>query len=162
MEKGRLARQAYDYYPGKIRLAYHHYANTSASEIIAVSLEAAGEQSKFWEMHDRCIGDDYLDIARLLGAAKQGGMSPDEFALDYIFSEAENISLDMDIFTEAFKSEQFFNKVRLARQEAIQAGIKYVSIYVNGVEYTKYPSTFEDFLQVIDKELARPGTNENN
>src|SRR4030043_390449 len=107
MEKGRLARQAYDYYPDKIRLAYHHYANTSASEIVAVALEAAGEQGKFWEIHDRCIGDDYLDIARLLEAAEKGGMNPDEFAFDYIFSEAENLSLDMDKFSAAFESEQF-------------------------------------------------------
>jgi protein-disulfide isomerase len=161
MEKGRLARQAYDYYPDKIRLAYHHYVNTSASEIIAVALESAGEQSKFWEMYDRCIGDDYLDVARLLGVAEKGGMSPDEFALDYIFSEAENLNLDMDKFSEAFESEQFFDKVRLAKQEAIQAGINYVSLFINGVEYTKYPSAFEDFRQVIDKELARLGINKN-
>lgn len=161
MEESRLARQAYDFYPDIIRLAYHHYANTSASEIIVVALEAAGEQGKFWEMHDRLIGDDYLDIARLLEAAEKGGMNPDEFAFDYLFTEAENLNLDMDKITEAFKSERFFEKVRLAKQEAIQAGINYVSLFINGVEYTKYPSTFEDFRQIIDKELARPGTNKN-
>jgi protein-disulfide isomerase len=161
MEESRLARQAYDYYPGKIRLAYHHYANTGASEIIAVALEAAGEQDKFWELHVRFIGDEYLDVARLLEAAEKGGMNPDEFAFDYLFTEAENLNLDMEKFSGAFESERFFEKVRLAKQEAIQAGINYVSLFINGVEYTKYPSTFEDFRQIIDKELAGRGTNKN-
>lgn len=161
MEESRLARQAYEYYSGQIRLAYHHFANTSYSEIIAVALEAAGEQGKFWEMHDRFIGDDDLDVAKLLGAAEKGRMNLDEFAVSHVTSEAQNLTLDMGKFFEALENEQYLGKVRLAKQEAIQMGVTRVSLFINGVEYTKHPCTFDDFCLVINEELARLGINTN-
>jgi len=159
MEKSRLARQAYDYYPGQIRLAYHHYANTSFSEMIAVALEAAGEQGKFWEMHDRFIGNDHYDIAELLVAAEKGGMNLDEFTVSHVILEAENLSLDMEKFIEVLENEQYFGKVRLAKQEAILNGITRVSLFINGVEYTKHPGTLDDFYAAINEELERLGVN---
>ena len=160
MEESRLARQAYEYYPGQIRLAYHHYPNTSYSEIIAIALEAAGEQGKFWEMHARLIGDEYFDIARLLEAAQSGGMNPEEFAVSQVTLDAENLTLDMGKFFKALVNEQYSGRVRLAKQEAIQNGITHVSFFINGVEYTKYPSTFDEFAVIINEEIERTGIDE--
>lgn len=136
VEKERMVVQALADYPGQIRMVYHHYAYPGFSEKLAEALEAAGEQGKFWEMHDRFIQNVPSDINQLQ-------------------TVAEEIGLDIEEFNEALESGQFTEKVRLAKQEAISAGVKYVSVFINGKEYQKNPGTLDDFYAAIDEELER-------
>ena len=138
VEKELLLLQALADYPGRIRVVYHHYADPGFSEKLAEALEAAGEQGKFWEMHDRLIEHVPADMAALETAAGEVG-------------------LDTERFMEALNSGKFTEKVQLARQEAISAGVQYVAIFINGREYPKSPGTLEDLYDAIDKELARLG-----
>lgn len=157
VDKEHMAKLAYADFPSKIRLVYHHYASTSRSEKIAEALEAAGEQGRFWELHDQLIDDEPCDIAKLIAAAKSTGVDMDTLIFSHLVTEAENIGLEIEKFTEALESGRFIEKVRLAKQEAELAGVKYVSVFINGKEYQKYPGTLDDFYTAINEELERLG-----
>lgn len=139
VEKELMVVQALADYSGKIRMVYHHYAAPGFSEKLAEALEAAGEQGKFWEMHDRFIQNVPSDINQLQVVA-------------------EEIGLDMRKFNEALDSGRFTEKVRLAKQEAILAGVKYVSVFINGKEYQKNPGMLDDLYTAINEELERLDT----
>jgi len=138
VEKELMVVQALADYPGRIRLVYHHYADPGYSEKLAEALEAAGEQGKFWKMHDRLIQNVPADMAALEAAAGEVG-------------------LDIKRFMEALDSGKFTEKVQLAKQEALSAGVRYVAIFINGREYPKSTSTLEDLYDAIDEELERLG-----
>jgi len=140
VDKERMAVQAFVDFSDKIRLVYHHYADAGFSEKIAEGLEAAGEQGKFWEMHDRIIREVPADIAQLMTAA-------------------EEIDLNLEEFSDALESGRFTEKVQIAKKEAISAGVKHVSVFVNGKEYQKNPGTLDDFYAAIAEELEKTGAN---
>lgn len=143
VEKELMLVQALDIYPDEIRLDYHHYPSSDFSHKLAEALEAAGEQGKFWEMHDSIIEDVPDDMFELIAVA-------------------EGLGLDMERFNEALDSGEFFEKVQLAKEKAISAGVKYVSVFINGKEYKKYPGTPADLCSAIDEELERIEANGGN
>lgn len=140
VKKELIVVEALGVYPGKIRMAYHHYPSSGFSEKLAEALEAAGEQGKFWEMHDRLIQNVPADMAMLKDLAKEVG-------------------LDMKRFNEALDSGKFTEKVQWAKELAILQGIKHVSLYINGKEYEKNSGMLEDLRTAIDEELERLGAN---
>ena len=143
VEKEIMVVQALADYPGRLRMVYHHYADPGFSETLAESLEAAGEQGKFWEMHDRVIQNVPTDMAALRAAAGEVG-------------------LDIERFSAALDSGAFTEKVRRAREEAVSAGVKYVAIFINGKEYAESPGTLEDLYHAVDEELERLGADAGN
>lgn len=140
VEKELMLVQALDIYPDEIRLDYHHYPSSDFSHKLAEALEAAGEQGKFWEMHDSIIEDVPDDMFELIAVA-------------------EGLGLDMERFNEALDSGEFFEKVQLAKEKAISAGVKYVSVFINGKES---PGTPADLCSAIDEELERIEANGGN
>ena len=143
VEKELLLVQALDIYPDEIRLDYHHYPYSEFSYQLAEALEVAGEQGKFWEMHDMIIQDVPDDISELTALA-------------------EDLGLDMERFNEALDSGEFYEKVRLAKEDAISDGVNYVLVFINGKEYKKYPGTLTDLCDAIDEELERIEANGGN
>lgn len=143
VEKELMLVQALDIYPDEIRLDYHHYPSSDFSHKLAEALEAAGEQGKFWEMHDSIIEDVPDDMCELIAVA-------------------EGLGLDMERFNEALDSGEFFEKVQLAKEKAISAGVKYVSVFINGKEYKESPGTPADLCSAIDEELERIEANGGN
>lgn len=135
MEKEQLALQALTMYPDIVKLVYHHYPDDDFSYKLAESLEAAGEQDKFWEMHDRIMSDVPENIEEIINAAKEIEIGDiEKFAAD----------LDSGVHTET---------VRDARVEAENHDVHDVSLFVNTREYQKYPGTIEDLIDLIDEEL---------
>ena len=143
VDKELLVMQALDMYPQEVTSVYHHYPSSDFSYKLAESLEAAGEQGKFWQMHDRIIEDVPDDISELKAAA-------------------EGVGLDMQEFKEALDSGKFAETVQLAKQEAISRGVEHVSLFINGREYKKYPGTLADLCYAIDEELERIAANDRN
>ena len=138
VEKERLALQALDMYPESLRMVYHHYPSSSFGQTVAEALEAAGEQGKFWELHDRLLVSPPYDMSKLKTCAAE-------------------IGLDMQKFDEALDSGRFTEKVELDKEEAISRGIKHVSAFINGTEYEHNPGTLSDLCAAIDEELERIG-----
>jgi len=138
VEKECLVLEALDIYPDDVLMVYHHYPTSEFGQVIAEALEAAGEQGKFWEMHDR-LSD---------------GVPDDVTALKALAAE---IGLDMQAFNEALDSGKFQEKVELAKEEAISRGVESVSVFINGREYQHYPGTLSDLRAAIEEELNRIG-----
>ena len=143
VDKQLLLVQALDRYPKEIRLVYHHYPSSGFSEEIAEALEAAGDQGKLWQMHDRIIQDVPDNMSELKAVA-------------------EGLGLDMERFNEALYSGEFTEMVQLAKEKAISAGVRYVSVFINEKEYEKYPGTLNDLCRAIDEELERIEANGGN
>jgi protein-disulfide isomerase len=136
VEKERMVLQALDMYPEILRMVYHHYPSSSFGQTVAEALEAAGEQGKFWELHDRLLVDPPGDISELKACAVE-------------------IGLDMQKFDEALDSGRFTEKVERDKEEAISRGIKHVSVFISGTEYGHNPGTLSDLCAAIDEELER-------
>jgi protein-disulfide isomerase len=143
VDKELMLVQSMDMYPKEIRLVYHHYPSSGFSQKIAEALEVAGEQDKFWEMHDSIIEDVPDDMSELIAVA-------------------EGLGLDMERFNEALDSGEFSEIVHIAKEKAISAGVKYVSVFINGKEYKESPGTPADLRIAIDDELERIEANGGN
>ena len=141
IEKEVMVLQALNAYPEKIRVIHHHYSSSGFYEKLAESLEAAGEQGKFWEFHDRLIQKVPDDTTSLLGLA-------------------EDLGLDMGRFSEALDSGKYTETVRKSKEEANTQGVTGVSMFINGKEYEKSPGTLEDLYNAIDNELVKLDTND--
>ena len=130
-------------YPDKVRLVYHHFpfADSELSWAIAESLEVAGDQEKFWEMHDRVT----------LNAPH---------ALSEIMIAAEDVDLDIDELIEALNSGEYNETVKSAKEEAENRGVSKIALFINDIEYTKYPGTLDDLINAIDTELQGLETND--
>lgn len=136
VEKERMVTQAMKDYDGRIRMVYHHYAKPGLSEKIAEGLEAAGEQGKFWELHDQLVD-----------------LVPQE--IEILQYHAGNAGLDMDLFNAALESGKFTETVRQSKKEAVAQGVKSVGLFINGKEYKKHPGTLEELYTAIDAELEK-------
>jgi len=136
-----MVLQALDIYPDKVKKAYHHYPSSEFGQIIAEALEAADEQGKFWELHDRLLADVPDDMSELEACAAELG-------------------LDTQKFGEALDTGRFTGKVDLAKQEAISRGVKHVAVFINGREYRHSPGTLSDLCDAIDEELERDGSDD--
>ena len=77
--------QLLEKYPGQIQIAFKHFplAFHDRAPRASVATVAAGNQGKFWEMHDRIFAaQGALDDASLLTHAKALGLDPDRFQRD--------------------------------------------------------------------------------
>jgi len=144
VNKQKLIMQALDIYPDEVRLDYHHYPYNDFSYKLAEALEAAGEQGKFWELHDK-----------IFLQAVPGDMSD-------LLAAAEDVGLDMVLFNDSLNSGKFTDKVLADREQAISDGARPMSVYINGNEYRKYPGTPADLCSAIDEELERIEANGGN
>jgi len=157
LEKERMARQAFEYFAGRIRLVCHHYPMTDLSRIIAALLEAAGKQGMFWELHDRLIHDEPRDIAEAVSAARAVGMGAGEFSISYLLDEAEAVGLDSELLIRALGDEHYAEMIRLAIEDAESCGVTTASLYLNGKEYQAVHGTLEELYGLIEEELKRTG-----
>jgi protein-disulfide isomerase len=136
VEKERMVSETLDMYPGLVRMVYHPYPSSALGQMLAEALEAAGEQGKFWELHDKFLQQVPGDMSELRPYAAE-------------------IGLDIQKFDEALNSGKFEGKVELAKQEAISQGVKQVAVFINGNEYQEYPGTLSDLSAAIDEELKK-------
>jgi protein-disulfide isomerase len=131
-----LALQALEIYPGQIRFVYHHYPESDFGLTLAQALEAAGAQGKFWELHNRIAEDGPADMAELE-------------------TEAQDIGLDMQKFTQAIESGEYAEKVRVAKQAAVDRGADALGFFINGKKYEKAPGTLNDMIHAIEDALTK-------
>lgn len=155
LEKERLAVRMLEDFGQRVRLVYHHYPVSPLSGLIAEALEAAGEQGKFWELHDRLIDDSDNDIGQVISAAINVGLDGEEYALSKILDEAEAVGLDTTLLVEAISNGRFTEKVEIAWREAISAGVSRASVFINGREFDVTSPTYEYFHSAVTGELEK-------
>jgi len=107
---------------GKVRFIYHDFPlpQHNNAVIVAAAARAAGEQDKFWQMHD-------LLFARQRAWSTSNNIQP------LLGSYAEAIGLDRPAFDRALTSEKLVAVLETARQQAGQRGVQATPIFeVNG------------------------------
>jgi protein-disulfide isomerase len=124
-------------YQGKVRLYFRHYPLPFHHDapLASQAALAAGEQGKFWEMHDK------------LFANMQNLKRPD------LERYAEELKLDMAKFRQALDSETF--KARIDKDMALggQVGVRGTpAFFING-RFLAGAQPFESFKPIIDEEI---------
>lgn len=108
---------------------YKHFDRGGPDSVAAQATECAGDQDKFWEMHDKIFDD---------GAS--GDMS----------KYAEELGLDVDIFDECMDSEKYAAKVQADTEEGIAYGIQGTPGFIVGGILVRGAQPYENFAAVLD------------
>ena len=104
-----------------VRLVFRHFPNRTVhphARMAAEAAEAAGEQGKFWEMHDLLFAhQDHLE--------------------DYdIFDYARELDLDMEQFETAINEHTHSKKIREDFRSGIESGVQGTPTwFINGSRY---------------------------
>jgi protein-disulfide isomerase len=124
---------------GKVKFVYRDFplnfhANAQKS---AEAAECAGEQGKYYEMHDKLFEDGV-----------SGGVSS--------FKQyASDIGLDTNEFNECLDSGAMENEVKKDMADGISVGIKGTPGFIINGQLVSGAQPFENFKQIIDAELAK-------
>jgi protein-disulfide isomerase len=131
--------QTIEIYPDEVRVDYHHcyYPNNKFSFTLGEALECAGEQDKFWELHDKF----YLEHIPV--------------NMSEILISAESIGLDMVLFTDSLNSGKFKDKVLTEQEQSLEDGASWQSVYINGTQYVGSSTSLEEMCDAIDKALEK-------
>lgn len=147
---------------GKLLFTYHSAGNwvsdnikggKTESEDAAKAAYCAGDQNKYWEMHD-------MLFANVLGE------DADSFTDRRLAAIAEKTGLDMTQFNDCYSSNKYNDQVFQDGKDALLAGVKgtpgFVLSYVDasGQEVTKLiegAQPFAAFKEAIDAALAAAG-----
>ncbi|MBU0981035.1 MAG: DsbA family protein [Nanoarchaeota archaeon] len=125
--------QVLEAYPDDVNIIYKHFDRGGSDSMTAQAAECAGDQGKFWEMHD-IIFDE--------------GPSGD---LD---GYADDLGLDTASFSQCLESGKYASLVQQHTQEARSLGMTGTpGFFING-QIVPGAVPFENFKQIIDAELA--------
>lgn len=128
-------------YPQEVKLFYRHFPLPQHTEAqkAAEAAEAAGEQGKFWEMHDK-IFDNQENIK-----------------VADIEKYASELGLDMAQFNEALDSSKYRSKVLDDKNEGQKIGVNATpTVFLNGRKLSS--SDLGNLSDLIEKEIGK--TNE--
>src|SRR3954454_25204981 len=128
---------------GKVRFIYHDFPlpQHDNAVIAAAAARAAGEQGKFWQMHDLLF-------------TRQRTWSTSSDIQPLLASYAEAIGLDRQAFEQTLKSEKFVAALEAARQQSGQRGVQATPTFeVNGtlLDASQLGAAIEAALQALSK-----------
>ncbi len=133
-------RQILDEYDGQVRLVYKNFplAFQEHSEPAARAALAAGEQGKFWEMHQALFEHQR------------------EFAQAGRFEElAADLGLDVEQFLADMNSDAIAEQVKSEVAEGRSVGVRGTpAFFING-EMVSGARPIDDFREVIDRHLEK-------
>jgi protein-disulfide isomerase len=134
-------KQILDSYPQQVKLVYKHFPlsfHRRAMNAHKASL-AAGEQGKFWEMHDAIFD------------------SPKDLAPDTMRKHAEKLGLDLAKFDADYASERIAKKIADDQAEGRKALVRGTpAFFVNG-KMISGAQPFDAFKREIDAALGKQG-----
>ncbi len=136
---GPTLAQIEEEYGDKVQIAFKHMPLSMhrRARPAHAAAEAAGNQGKFWEMHDLIFGD-------------QRGMSEAKY-VEY----ATQLGLDVDKFKKDVASAQVEARISSDMAEAAKLGVTGTpAFFVNG-RYLSGAQPFARFKALIDEELAQ-------
>jgi protein-disulfide isomerase len=119
-------------------LSTHEY-----SRVAALAALCAGEQGKFWEMHDQLFYNHQWAQRR---------KHPSGLFRDF----AKTIGLDVNRYDACMDSRRYAGRIEESRQEGDALGVNHTpSFFVNGRPFTAQP-TSDAFKALVDSLTARP------
>lgn len=138
-----VVKQILTNYEGKINYVVRNFPNHSNSILAANLVEAAGEQGKYWEMHNKLLE------SQLEWGEKQEPQT--ELFLKY----AQELDLDEDKVREVLESNKYTDKINKDKEEGIAIGVNATpTFFING-EMQVGGLPYDEFKQKIDAELNK-------
>ena len=105
----------------QVRMVFRHFPNRSVhphAKLAAEAAEAAGEQGRFWEMHDLLF-------------QHQDRLEESDF-----FEYASQLDLDLDQFQAAFRDHKYAGKVRDDFRSGLDSGVRGTPTwFINDLRY---------------------------
>lgn len=125
-------------YPTEVKLVYKNFPlrNHSLAKPAAVAAWAAGQQGKFWEMHDLIFANySKLSDAKFKEFAQQLGLNMAQFDKDLLNPDADTL-IQADV------------------ENGASAGVRGTpTLFVNGRRLNN--RSLDGFKQIIDSELGK-------
>lgn len=129
-------------YPNDLRvvmkqnpLGFHKHAKGAAMAALA-----AGEQGKYWQMHEKLFESTKQKI---------------QLTRERLDALAKEIGLDMTRFAQALDSEKFADQIKQEQQLAISLGARGTpAFFINGRKLSG-ARPIDQFKEIIDEELAK-------
>lgn len=135
VEANKIVKQIQARFGEKLRFVFRHFPRTNIhphAEAAAEVAEAAGEQNKFWEMHDTL----FENYNRLDG--------------EHLIGYAEALGLDMERFDRTITERVFARKVREDLISGMESGVRGTPTYfINGLKHSG-SSEFEILVEAIE------------
>ncbi len=123
-------------------IRYYPLPGHPNSVVAARAAEAAGQQGKFWELHDKLY-----DTQNTWGERKQDN--------DIFFAFAQQAGVDMVQFEKDFERKETRARVERDRQQGTLIGVSGTpSFFLNGVKL-RNPKTLENFKTVLDAAILQ-------
>lgn len=136
-----VLNQLTEEFKDKALFVFRHFplSTHSNARLAANAAESAGEQGKFWEMHDK-----------LYETQNNWAGLNDKQATDLFVSFAEELKLDTDKFKESLESNKFADKIQRDIDDGYRAGVNSTpTFFINGVKQNSWG--YEDFKSKINK-----------
>ena len=134
-----VIKQVMDTYPAQVRLVYKHFPLSFHREAMNAhrAAEAAREQDKFWEMHDRIF------------------QAPSDLTAETMRKHAEALGLDLAKYDEGVKSERVQKRIAADQEEGRKVGVRGTpAFFVNG-KYIAGAQPFDAFKREVDAALGK-------
>jgi protein-disulfide isomerase len=138
-----IVLEALSRYPQQVRLEFHHYPLVSIhgnSMAASLAVEAAGEQGKYWEMHDLVF--EHQDEW-----AKSPNPETDFVAL------AQRLGLNQNAFMQAMRSPQIQDRVLQDVVRAQKANVEAVPTFFIDGRRQALPPSINAFVDTIESHL---------
>ena len=128
---------------GKVRFVFKDFPLSFHEKAMpaALAAECAGEQGKYWDMHDKLFGEQQ----RWVKSDK-----PND-----VFKEfAKELDLNGDQFNECLDSQKYQAEIQADQQEGLAAGVQGTpAFFING-QFISGAQPYQVFQQVIDQILG--------
>jgi protein-disulfide isomerase len=139
VEGSKIVKQIQRHFGEKLRFVFRHFPRTNVhphAEAAAEVAEAAGEQNKFWEMHDTL----FENYNRLDG--------------EHLIGYAEALGLDMQRFQRVIAGRVFAPRVREDLISGMESGVSGTPTYfINGMKHFG-SGQFEALVQATDTRIS--------
>ncbi len=128
-------------YPDDVQVVFRHFPLPShtLAPVASQATEAAGEQGKFWEMHDLLFSKQ----------ANWSGMDAAQFNT-YLVEQARELELDEGKFVEDLNSEAIVTKVRDAQEHGVNIGIPGTPFLTLNGQIYQGPRDQESFETILN------------
>lgn len=136
-----LVKQAHKDFGDNLAIIYRHFPLRQIhanAEIAALSAEAAGNQNKFWEMHDMLFEN-------------QKNWENDKNAKDMFIGYAKELGLNSEQFKRDLNSKESEQKIEADYQSGVKAGVNHTpTFFLNGKEIQN-PRNYEEFKTAVSE-----------
>ena len=129
-------------FQSKIKITHRNFfeENDGTAFLAAKAAEAAGLQSKFWEMHDLIFENQKI-------------LTETEEPNNLLITLASKLSLNLDQFRSDLEKEEIVNKIKRDIEIGFQANVKKTpTLFINNTKL-EGAKTYDELKMVIEKAL---------